>query len=65
MTKNEFIKKIKTIYPNSIHMTLTKETNYLIVDDVNGSSGKINKARKYNIKIISYKDALNGNMIIL
>lgn len=62
MTKNEFIAKLKIQYPNSIHTTLTQDTKYLFTDDINGTSGKCNKARKNNTKIISYSDALLGKL---
>lgn len=58
MTKEEFVKRIKVTYPNSIHESLTKNTKYLVCDDLNSNSGKINKARKYNIKIVTYTDVL-------
>lgn len=62
LTKNEFIKKIKERYPNSTHTTLTKDTKYLFVDSLTSSSSKLNKARKYNTKIILYSDALLGKI---
>ncbi len=62
LSKLEFVKKLKNIYPNSIHTSLTKDTKFLIVDNINSSSGKINKARKYNIKIVTYQDALSGKI---
>ena len=61
MTKQEFIKQLKIKYPNSVHVTLTKETKYLFVDNVNGTSSKLNKARKYNTKIVTYSEALTKN----
>lgn len=62
MSKEEFIKRFKKSHPNSVHTTLTKNTKYLFVDSVNTTSSKANKARKYNIKIVTYKDALNGKI---
>jgi NAD-dependent DNA ligase len=62
MTKQEFVNKLKLRYPNSIHTTLTKNTKYLICDSLTSSSGKLNKARAYNSKIITYSDALNGKL---
>ena len=62
MTKAQFIEKIKLRYPNSVHTTLTKDTKYLFVDNVNGTSSKLNKARKYNTKIVLYSEALKGNI---
>lgn len=58
-TKEEFEKRLKAIAPNSQHTPLTKTTKYLITNDLNGNSGKMMKARKYNIRIISYQQALN------
>lgn len=57
-TKEQFVEKIRTKYPNAIHVTLTKTTKYLVVDSLQSTSGKANKARKYNIKLITYEDAL-------
>lgn len=62
MSKDEFIKQFKQSHPNSVHTTLTKTTKYLFVDSVTSTSSKANKARKYNIKIVTYKDALNGKL---
>jgi len=62
MSKNDFIAKLKVQYPNSVHVTLTKDTKYLFVDDLNSASGKCNKARKYNTEIITYSDALLGKL---
>lgn len=61
MTKQQFIEQLQKRASNCIHTTLTKETKYLFVDDVNGNSGKINKARKYNTQIMSYEEALKHN----
>lgn len=58
ITKDEFMRRFKERYPKSMHTILTKTTNYLFCDDVNSNSGKINKARKYNVTIMSYEDAL-------
>lgn len=62
ITKQEFVSKLKKQYPNSVHTTLTKDTKYLICDSLTSSSGKLNKARKYNTKIVTYDDALKGNL---
>jgi DNA ligase (NAD+) len=35
---------------------ITKETNILICDDINGNSGKLQKAKKLGIKIVSYEE---------
>lgn len=62
MTKSEFEKKLKEVFPNAIHTSLTKDTKYLIVDDLKSSTSKALKARKYNIKIVTYEEALKGNL---
>lgn len=54
--KADFVQKMSEKYPNSNHLSLTKTTNILFTDDLNGTSSKMNKARKYNIKIMLYKD---------
>ena len=64
ITKEEFVKRLHVKMPNAIHTTLTKTTNYLVVDDLNATSSKANKARKYNIPMITYEDALAGKMIL-
>lgn len=60
ITKNKFKELVKQKYPNSLHTTLTKNTKYLIVDDINSTSSKANKARRYNIKLLTYKQALEN-----
>jgi len=62
MTKAVFEKKFKELFPNSIHTTLTKDTKYLFCSDISINTGKLNKARKYNIKIVTYLDALEGKL---
>jgi NAD-dependent DNA ligase len=62
MTKELFVKKFLELYPNSLHTSLTKSTNYLFTNDISSNTGKINKARKYSVKIITYQNALNGNL---
>ena len=61
MSKNDFVIELKKSKPNWVHSTLNKNTNYLIVDDLNTNTSKANKARKYNIKIITYEEALKQN----
>lgn len=58
ITKDEFVKQLTKKYPNATHTTLTKNTKYLFCDDVNANTGKILKARKYNIIIMTYEEAL-------
>lgn len=62
MTKQEFVNKFKEQHPNAIHTSLTKTTKYLFVDSVNSNTSKVLKARKYNIKIVSYLDALQNRL---
>jgi len=38
------------------HTTLTKNTDLLVVDDDSSNTGKIVKARKYNIPIVTYSE---------
>ncbi len=59
MTKQQFIQIMSQKFPGSQHTSLTKSTKLLITNDVSGNSGKMNKARKYNIEIKSYMDILN------
>jgi len=60
MTKEDFVKKLKERFPNSIYEALKKDTKYLFCDNLTSNTSKCNKARKYNIKTILYSDALNG-----
>lgn len=62
MTKSDFVKKLKEIFPNAMHTSLTKDTKYLFTHDLNYSSGKTNKARKNNVKIVLYSEALKGKL---
>lgn len=64
MTKKDFVEIMKRLYPNSEHTTLCKDTNYLIVDDINSNTGKANKARKYQIKIVTYKDVMSKKVLL-
>lgn len=58
MTKKQFVEKIKERYPNCMHTSLTKNTKFLICDDVTANTGKINKARSYNIPVLTYHQVL-------
>jgi NAD-dependent DNA ligase len=58
-TKEQYIKNIQQINPNVVHLPLTKNTNYLITNDTSSNTTKMNKARKYNIQIITYNDFIN------
>lgn len=60
MTKQEFEKRLKQLYPNAVHTTLSKTTNILFVDTLSSATSKALKARKYNIRIVTYSDVLNG-----
>lgn len=58
MTKDEFKKKMGLKYPNSVHCALTKESKLLVVDSMDSTTSKMNKARKYNIPIKTYSEIL-------
>jgi len=60
MSKSQFKNKLSIKYPNALHTTLTKNTKYLVCDDLAGKSSKLNKARRYNIKIVTYQEVLDG-----
>ena len=60
MTKQEFEKRLKQLYPNAVHTTLSKTTNILFVNMLSSATSKALKARKYNIRIVTYSDVLNG-----
>lgn len=62
MTKQEFVNRLKSIYPNSIHTTLNKQTKVLFVDSENSGTSKVAKARKYNIRIVTYRDMLENKI---
>ena len=51
----ELIEKAGYSYSDNI----TKETTYLIADDVNGNSSKLKKAREKGIKIITENEFFN------
>jgi len=58
ISKSDFMREFKKLYPNAIHSTLTRETTYLFTNDLSSTTGKSNKARKYNVKIVLYSQAL-------
>jgi DNA ligase (NAD+) len=60
MTKGEFAAKLKQQYPNSVHVSLTKDTKVLFVDTLSSNSSKLNRARKYNLRILTYEQGLKG-----
>lgn len=59
MHKKDFEKFISSKYPSALHTSIKKDTNFLFVDDVNSNTGKATKARKYNVKILTYSEAMN------
>lgn len=59
MTKETFENRFKEKFPNAIHTPLNKATKILFCEDVRGNSSKCNKARKYNIRVVSYLEALS------
>lgn len=63
MSKQQFEQQVKSLVPNAIHATLTKETKILFVDSLTSNSSKINKARKYNIKIQTYSDFIKNGLL--
>jgi DNA ligase (NAD+) len=62
MTKEQFVDAITKKY-DCTHTSLTKNTTYLITDDMYSNSSKMTKARKYNIKIITYQNALQNGFV--
>jgi NAD-dependent DNA ligase len=62
MSKSDFERKLRERFPNAVHVPLTKETKYLFVDTISSASSKLNKARKYNLKIVTYASALEGRI---
>jgi len=56
-TKGEFLKEMSS--KGFIQTPLQKGTKYLITDDTNSTTSKMNKARKLDIEIISYDQALS------
>lgn len=62
MTKSKFKEKFAELYPNALHTSLTKNTKYLFTNDLSSNTSKMNKARKYNITIVSYDDALKNKL---
>lgn len=58
MTKAQFIAKLQEANPNCVHSSLTKTTKYLFVDSLSSNTSKMNKARKYNVEIMTYEEAL-------
>lgn len=62
MKKKDFMQVMETKYPQYAHGILTKETSLLITDDISGNSSKMNKARKYNVRIVTYNQILNDEI---
>jgi NAD-dependent DNA ligase (contains BRCT domain type II) len=63
ITKEKYVELIKKINPNLIRTTLTKNTDYLIVDSLESNSTKVQKARKYNVSIITYENATRTDLV--
>lgn len=60
MSKAQFVKAMQNKFgANSVqHSPLTRKSDYLITNDLTSNTGKMNKARKYNVQIITYTEAL-------
>ena len=56
-TKDEFIKLVSQ--HGFVQTPLSKESTYLITDDLESSSSKMAKARKLNVTIVTYGDIVN------
>ena len=54
--RNELTKMIQA--KGGMVKTVSKTTDYLVAEDPNGGSGKLQTARKYGTKIISYEELL-------
>lgn len=55
-TKAEFIREIEKL--GAKHTSLTKDTHYLVTDSLVSTSGKMKKAKSYNIPIMTYDEFL-------
>ena len=53
-TKDEFIKLVTD--HGFVQTSLSKDSTYLITDDLESSSSKMAKARKLNVSIVTYGD---------
>ncbi len=53
-TKEDFINKVKQM--GWEHTNLNKDTDYLVCDDLNSNSSKIQKAKKLGVKIVTYSN---------
>lgn len=64
ISKSDFVKRMQTKYgANSIqHTPLTRKTDYLVTNDLSSNTGKMNKARKYNVQIITYQEAFTKGL---
>jgi NAD-dependent DNA ligase len=63
-TKGQFEVLFKEKFPNSVKTTLTKTTKFLFVNSLLSQTGKANKARKYNVKLVTFNDAITTNICI-
>ena len=58
MTKEQYVALITKKFPQMKHISLKKDTNLVITNNKASNSGKMTKARKYNIKIVTYNETL-------
>lgn len=58
MTKDQYVALITKRFPQMKHISLKKDTNLVITNNKASNSGKMTKARKYNIKIVTYNETL-------
>jgi NAD-dependent DNA ligase len=58
LSKEQFKKIFAESHPNAVHCNLTKTSKYLFVGNKNSTTSKANKARKYNVKMITYEEAI-------
>lgn len=59
MTKDKFVEIISKKFPQMKHISLKKDTNLVITSDKASNTGKMMKARKYNIPISTYDEVLS------
>lgn len=60
MTKAKATEELRK-FGFDVKSSLTKETKFLICDSADQTSSSCEKARKYNIKIVTYKSLIEGN----
>lgn len=59
MTKEKFVEMISKKFPQMKHISLKKNTNLVITSDKASNTGKMMKARKYNIPVVTYDEVLS------